>query len=597
MTEIFARSGGVEALAARIPDGASVVSPTDRNGAPMAAAFALLRRGARGLKLIGGPTSGLQADLLIGGGAAAEIETAAASLGEHGPAPFFRAAVEGGRLAVRDTTCPALHAALQAAEKAFPSCRCAASSAPTCSAPGPTGGSSTTPSPRARTPSRCCRRCGPTWRRSTRRAPTAGGNVWIGMRREAMTMAHAARRTLATVEEIVDGDLFENPDTAPGTLSSLYVEAVAEAPGGAWPVGLGDLYPPDDAALRAYLRAAGGGAPARFGPALAALLEAARPLAAWTAARPRELLAAALARRLPAAGHVAVGAVSPVPAAAALLAERRSGGRLRGEHSRRAGPLPLQRWRARIVRRRRPGAHRRLLSRRRADRRRGQRQPGRRGRVSPRRDALSGVVRLGLPVLRGPEGHPVPRGAHAAGAGRPGGFRQRAGRESAGGCIGRRPRLAGDGPGGVPLRPRRRAVRAGERPSRRDGGPRCAPPPASPSPPRSGRRRPPPQARRRWRCCAVRCGRSWRRSTPRSRRNCARDRHAAPPEKAGRDCRLHGSRRLGHRGGHPQSGNPLESRMDAPGSAGCEPPFTAPCGDRAGPSPPSRQGAMRRFSG
>ena len=48
-----------------------------------------------------------------------------------------------------------------------------------------------------------------------------------------------------------------------------------------------------------------------------------------TAARPRELLAAALARRLPAAGHVAVGAVSPIPAAAALLAERRSGGRLR----------------------------------------------------------------------------------------------------------------------------------------------------------------------------------------------------------------------------------------------------------------------------
>ena len=45
--------------------------------------------------------------------------------------------------------------------------------------------------------------------------------------------------------------------------------------------------------------------------------------------RPRELLAVALARRLPRAGHVAVGAVSPVPAAAALLAERRSRGRLR----------------------------------------------------------------------------------------------------------------------------------------------------------------------------------------------------------------------------------------------------------------------------
>ena len=46
----------------------------------------------------------------------------------------------------------------------------------------------------------------------------------------------------------------------------------------------------------------------------------------WT---PRELLTAALARHLPKAGHVAVGASSPAPAAAALLAERRSRGRLR----------------------------------------------------------------------------------------------------------------------------------------------------------------------------------------------------------------------------------------------------------------------------
>ena len=52
-----------------------------------------------------------------------------------------------------------------------------------------------------------------------------------------------------------------------------------------------------------------------------------------TAAAPRasrrELLAAALSRRLPRVGHVAVGAVSPLPAAAALLAERRAQGRLR----------------------------------------------------------------------------------------------------------------------------------------------------------------------------------------------------------------------------------------------------------------------------
>lgn len=51
--------------------------------------------------------------------------------------------------------------------------------------------------------------------------------------------------------------------------------------------------------------------------------------AAAPAWRPRELLVAALARRLPAEGHAVVGANSPLPAAAALLSERRARGRLR----------------------------------------------------------------------------------------------------------------------------------------------------------------------------------------------------------------------------------------------------------------------------
>ena len=93
-----------------------------------------------------------------------------------------------------------------------------------------------------------------------------------------MTMAHAARRTLVTAETLVEGDLFDDPDAAPGTLSSLYVEAVAEAPGGAWPVGLGALYPPDDAALRAYRAAAA--TEAGFARALAVLLDSPRARAA-----------------------------------------------------------------------------------------------------------------------------------------------------------------------------------------------------------------------------------------------------------------------------------------------------------------------------
>ncbi|MGI9659521.1 MAG: CoA-transferase, partial [Gaiellaceae bacterium] len=82
------------------------------------------------------------------------------------------------------------------------------------------------------------------------------GNVWVGTSRELLTMAHAARTTLVTVEEICDEDLLADQATASGTLSSLYVTAIAEARNGAWPVGLAGRYPPDHEHLRSYARAA-----------------------------------------------------------------------------------------------------------------------------------------------------------------------------------------------------------------------------------------------------------------------------------------------------------------------------------------------------
>src|SRR2546427_1169880 len=69
---------------------------------------------------------------------------------------------------------------------------------------------------------------------------------------------------------------------------------------------------------------------------------------------------------------------------------------------------------ARAVRPRRAGAHRRVFSRRRADRRRSQHQPGAR-----RREALCGFLRLGVHVPGDPAHDPLPRGALAARAGAP----------------------------------------------------------------------------------------------------------------------------------------------------------------------------------
>ena len=67
-----------------------------------------------------------------------------------------------------------------------------------------------------------------------------------------MLMAHAAKTTLVTVEEVVEGDLLADDRSAAGTIPALYVSAIGQAPRGAWPVGLRGVYPADRAQLRRY---------------------------------------------------------------------------------------------------------------------------------------------------------------------------------------------------------------------------------------------------------------------------------------------------------------------------------------------------------
>src|SRR6516162_1587428 len=108
-----------EALAP-IRDGIMLAVPREVAGVPMAATRALIRRGVRNLHLVTLPTSSLQADLMIGAGCLAVLETSAVSLGECGRAPRSTAAVKSGGIRVKGATCPALHAAFQAAEKGVP---------------------------------------------------------------------------------------------------------------------------------------------------------------------------------------------------------------------------------------------------------------------------------------------------------------------------------------------------------------------------------------------------------------------------------------------------------------------------------------------
>ena len=232
-----------------------LVVPREVSGVPMAATRALIRNGVRRLHLVALPTSSLQADLLIGAGCVETLETSAVSLGEFGPAPRFCEAVSTGKIVMKDATCPALHAALQAAEKGVPFM-------PLRGLIGsdvlryredwrvidsPFGNSDPIVLLPALKPDV-----------ALIHAPMADrfGNVWIGQQRELAMMAHAAEKTVVTVEKIIDRNLLDNSVMAAGTLPGFYVDSIAIAEGGAWPLGLPDQYAADTAHLTEYARLA-----------------------------------------------------------------------------------------------------------------------------------------------------------------------------------------------------------------------------------------------------------------------------------------------------------------------------------------------------
>ncbi|HSA90722.1 MAG TPA: CoA-transferase [Burkholderiales bacterium] len=235
-------------LARLVPDGALIALPADYSMPAMTVVRELIVQKKRELRLLGVPILGMAADLLIGAGCVAEVETSAVSLGEAGFAPRFTEAAEEGAIEVRNATCPAIHTALQAAEKGVPYM--------------PVGGLLGSDLLKERRE----------WRTEAglvlipalrpdvalfhARWADEAGNVWVGRRRELATAAHAARNCYVTYEEPRAGDMLEDEVLAPGVISSVYVTGTAHAPRGAWPFGVPGLYGIDDAHVAGYARAA-----------------------------------------------------------------------------------------------------------------------------------------------------------------------------------------------------------------------------------------------------------------------------------------------------------------------------------------------------
>ena len=245
----------VEALAARVPDGAKVALVKNASGVPMDLVRALIRRGARGLHLVCVPTGGLAVDLLVGAGCVEAVETSAVTLDEYGQAPAFGRAVRAGSLRLLDATCPAVYAGLQAGEKGLPfmplrgllGSDVAGHRADWKVIDNPFGDDD---------PIVCLPAIVPDLSLVHARSADRHGNLYVGDTREVLLMAHAARETLATAEAVVDGNLLEDAALRPGVVPDVYVSAVAEAEGGAKPLGLPGGYAADGEHLAMYARMA-----------------------------------------------------------------------------------------------------------------------------------------------------------------------------------------------------------------------------------------------------------------------------------------------------------------------------------------------------
>ena len=242
-----------------VEDGFILGIPADYSGVPMEFTKQLIKKGVKNLKLYCLPLTTIQGDMLIGSGCVSEIEAAAVTLGEFGLAPRFSKAVEDGSVLIKDSTCPALHAQLQATEKSVPFM-------PLRGVIGsdiqkhrkdwqviqnPMKSSGVENEPILLLPAvqldvlvfhaSCSDR---------------NGNIQIGRRRELATLAHASKKVFVTVEKILDKDFFEDELSASTCLPALYIDGISIVKNGAWPCALPGVYSSDNQEIKKYSIAA-----------------------------------------------------------------------------------------------------------------------------------------------------------------------------------------------------------------------------------------------------------------------------------------------------------------------------------------------------
>ena len=249
----------VKDIAKEVKDNCLLGIPADYSGVPMSVTIEIIKNKTKGLRLYCLPLTTIQGDMLIGSGCVNEIETAAVTLGEYGQAPRFQDAIENSKIKIKDSTCPALHAQLQATEKSVPFM--------------PLRGVIGSDIQKYRKDWQVIEN--PMKFSGNKNEPILllpavqldilifhapcvdkNGNIQIGRRRELATLAHASKKVFVTTERILDIDLFDDELSAATCLPAMYIDGISVVQNGAWPCALPGVYGADNDEIKKYSIAA-----------------------------------------------------------------------------------------------------------------------------------------------------------------------------------------------------------------------------------------------------------------------------------------------------------------------------------------------------
>jgi len=249
------------AAIAAIPDGSSIaLGGNTLHRSPSAAVHELIRQDRRELTLI--KTAGAyDIDVLCGAGCVARLVVAYVGFENlRGMALRFRSAIETGQVQLEEHTCASVIAGLRAAVQGIPFMPLAGMTGTDLASgrfhavANPYGEGEVITIPAIR----------PDWAIVHVQEADGEGNARIlGTTFEDALIARAARHVLVTCEKLVSGaDLARRPELT--TIPGFQVDAVVEAPGGAWPASCAGYYDIDEAAIARYYELAAQATPERI---------------------------------------------------------------------------------------------------------------------------------------------------------------------------------------------------------------------------------------------------------------------------------------------------------------------------------------------